>query len=170
MQEKKKGHTALDIKRADCARQLQNITDQQIKLILHAVDNNIPKNLPILQEDVGMAEDIYGTIIPHLKVKTVRCKIQHVEPVNITSVPKTILDKSKEVTICCYLMHINVIDFLNTPSWQIMFAKGIMIKNQKLITLKMGSRRRNYTGLIGLVLYILGTPKWPYLPLKRPYL
>ena len=45
-----------------------------------------------------MAEDIYGTSIPHLKGKTVRHKIQHVEPVNITSFPQTILDKYNEVT------------------------------------------------------------------------
>ena len=69
-----------------------------------------------------MAEDIYGPSIPHLKVKTVRRKIQHVEPVNITSVPQTILDKYKEVTICCDLMHINGIGFLNIISRHIMFA------------------------------------------------
>ena len=46
-----------------------------------------------------MAEDIYGPSILHLKVKTVRRKVQHVEPVKITNVPKTILDKYKEVTI-----------------------------------------------------------------------
>ena len=99
IQDKKKGYTALDIKMADSARRLQHITGQPIKLILHAVDNNILQNLPILQEDVGMAEYIYGTSIPHLREKTARRKIQHVEPVNITSVPKTILDKYKEVTI-----------------------------------------------------------------------
>ena len=46
-----------------------------------------------------MAEDTYGPIIPYLKGKKVRRKIQHVDPVNITIVPKTILDKYKEVTI-----------------------------------------------------------------------
>ena len=37
--------------------------------------------------------------IPHLKGKTVWHKIQHVEPVKITNVTKTILDKYKKVTI-----------------------------------------------------------------------
>ena len=99
MQDKKKRSTTRDIKRADRARRFQHITGQPIKRILHSVDNNIPQNLPILQEDVRMAEDIYGPSIPHLKVKTVRRKVQHVEPAKIKIVPKTILDKYKEVTI-----------------------------------------------------------------------
>ena len=61
-----------------------------------------------------MAENIYGTSTPHLKGKTARRNIQHVEPVNIPGVPKKILDKYKEVTIFCDLMQINGIGFLNT--------------------------------------------------------
>ena len=51
-----------------------------------------------------MAEDIYGPIIPHLKRNTLWRNFQHVEPVQITSVTKNILDKYKEVTTCCDLM------------------------------------------------------------------
>ena len=58
-------------------------------------------------------------------------KIQHVEPVKITSVPKNILDKYKEVTIWCDLMRINRIGLLNTISRHIIFATGSMIKNRK---------------------------------------
>ena len=75
VQDKKERYTARDIKRADRARRFQHITCQLMNRILHAVDNNILKNLPILQEDVRMAEDIYGPSIPHLKVKKVRRKV-----------------------------------------------------------------------------------------------
>ena len=79
-----------------------------------------------------MAEDIYGPSMPHLKVKTVRRKLQHVEPVRIKNVPKTILDKYKEVPIFCDLMHINGIGFIITISRQIIFANRSMIKDPKI--------------------------------------
>ena len=129
VQAKKERYTSRDIKHADRARQCQHITGQPIKRILHAVYNNILQNLPILQEDARMAEDIYWPIIPHLKNNTVRRKVHHVEPIKITNSPKTILDKYKEVTICCDLMYTNGIGFLITISRHIMFATGSMIRN-----------------------------------------
>ena len=81
VQDKKKGYTVRDIRKAYRARQFQHITGQPIKRILHAVDNNILQNLPILREDVRISEDIYGPSIPHLKGKTVRRMIQHVDTV-----------------------------------------------------------------------------------------
>ena len=90
-----------------------------------------------MREDLRMAEDIYGPSIPHLKVKTAQPKIQHVDPVKIKSVPKTILAKYKEVTICCDLMHTNGIGLPNTISRNILFSTGSMIKTEKLRTLQM---------------------------------
>ena len=85
--------------------------------------------LLILREDVGMTEDTYGPSISQLKGKIVQHNIQHVEPVKITSVTKTILCKYQEVTIFWDLMHINGIGLLNTTSRRIMFATGSMVKN-----------------------------------------
>ena len=79
-----------------------------------------------------MAEDIYGPSIPHIKGKKLQRKIQYVEPVKITSIPKTILGKYKGVKICCDLMHINGIGFLSTISRHIMFSTGSIIKHRKI--------------------------------------
>ena len=132
MQDKKKRYTTCNIKRADFARRFQNITGHLINLILNAVDNNILQNLPILWDDVRMDENIYGPSIPYLKGNIVRRKIQHVEPVKITIPPKTIMDKYKEVTLCCDLIHIRVINLFNTIWRHIMFATVSMIKNWKI--------------------------------------
>ena len=47
----------------------QNITVQPLKWILHAADNNILQNPLILQEDVGVSEEMYGPIVPYFKAK-----------------------------------------------------------------------------------------------------
>ena len=86
-----------------------------------------------------MVEDIYEHSIPHLKVKTAQRNIQPVEP--IPRVPKTILYKYKEVTICCDLTHINGIGFLNTIPRYIMFSTGSIKKTEKLRTWQMGPHR-----------------------------
>ena len=132
MKDKKKGYITRNIKLSDRARRLKHINVHPINLILHAVDNNILQKFPILQEDFRMTEGVYGPSIPHLKGKIVRRKIQHVEFAKITSVPKTILDKYKEVTILCDIIHINLIVFLNNISQNIMFVTGSMIKNRKI--------------------------------------
>ena len=138
VQDKKKIYTAHNIRRAYSARQFQHITVQPMKRILHAVDNKILKNMPIMREDVRMAEDIYVPSIPHPKGKTVRHKIQHAELVKITIFPKTIIDKYKEVAICCDLIHINGIGFLNTISRNIMFSAGSLIKKRKIENISDG--------------------------------
>ena len=75
VQYKNKRYTARNIKRADRARQSQNITGQKIKQILHAVDDKILQNLPILREDVRMAENTYVCSITHLKGNAAHHKI-----------------------------------------------------------------------------------------------
>ena len=71
----------------------QHITRQPIKQMLHAVDNKIFQNLPILREDVRMDEDIYGPSVPPFQGKIVQQKIQHVETIMVPSFPKGIVDK-----------------------------------------------------------------------------
>ena len=66
VEENKKQYTAPDVKRDAQRRKFHHITVQPVERILHAADNNILQNLPILRDDVKMAEDIYGPSVKHL--------------------------------------------------------------------------------------------------------
>ena len=66
VEENKKQYTARDVNRDDHERWFHHITKKSVKQILHAVDNNILQNLPIMWEDARMAEEIYGPSVPHL--------------------------------------------------------------------------------------------------------
>ena len=48
VKEKKKHYTNCGVKRANHESQYQDITGQPVNIILHAVDNNILHNLPII--------------------------------------------------------------------------------------------------------------------------
>ena len=74
-EERRKQYTAHDVNRDDCAKLFQYINSQPVNQILHAVDNYILQNFPILWEDVRMAQDIYVSSVPYLKVKTVLHKV-----------------------------------------------------------------------------------------------
>ena len=91
VEEKKKHYTGRGVKRADCARRFQHITRKSVNLILHIFYNNILQNFPILQEDIGMAEDIYGPSVTHLQIKTVRQKLQYADPIVVKKFPKVII-------------------------------------------------------------------------------
>ena len=65
VEENNKLYAARYVKRADRARRFQHIAGQPIKQILHASDNNILQNLPILREISRMDEDIYGPSVTH---------------------------------------------------------------------------------------------------------
>ena len=135
---KNKLYTDRDVKRYRRTRQFQHITDQPINLILHAVDNKILHNLPILREDVRVAEEIYGPSVSYFQVKTVRHNIQHAEPVIVPSFSKEIFDKYNKVNLCCDLIHIKGIGFMNTTSQHIMFSTGSMVKNLKINNIEDG--------------------------------
>ena len=132
VEEKNKQYTSRDVNRYARARRFQNISGQPIKKILHAVDNKIQHNLPILREYAGMAENIYVPSVPHLQRKTVPHKIHHVEPIIVKTFPNVILVRYKNVALWCDIVHINDISFLNTISRHIMFATGVMIKYRKI--------------------------------------
>ena len=78
-----------------------------------------------------MAEDIYLPSVPHLQGKNVHQKSQNVEPVVVPKSPKDILDRYKNVTLCCNIMHINGIVLLNTIYGHILFAIVSIIEKIK---------------------------------------
>ena len=59
--------------------------------ILHIVDNNVMKDLPITRQDVKLAKEIYGPNIYALKGKTVNRKFDHVVA-PVTYIPRQILE------------------------------------------------------------------------------
>ena len=101
------------------------------------------QNIPIMQEDIGMAEKIFRPSVPHLQGKTLYHKIHHVEPIIFKNTPKGILDRYKKFTIFCDLMQINGIGFLNTIYLHIIFATGSMIKNRKVNNIEDGIKQIN---------------------------
>ena len=113
LEESKKHYTAHDVKRSDHARQFQHITGQTVQQNIYAVDNNTPQNLPILLEDVIIDQEIYGHSVPHFQGRTVRHKVRHVDPIIVPNFPKVILERYKNVTLCCDLIQNNCIGFLN---------------------------------------------------------
>ena len=119
----------------------QHITGQPVEQTMHVADNNILQNPPITREDVVTAEDIYGPSVQHFQGKPVHHKVQHVEPIIVQNVPKVILNMHKNVTLCCDLMNINGIVFLNNIYQNILFSTGSMIKNRKMKNVEEGIKQ-----------------------------
>ena len=63
------------------------------------------------------------------------------DPIIVKKVLKVILDKSKNVTLCCNIIHINWIGFLNIISQNILFDTGSMIKNRKTKNIEEGIKQ-----------------------------
>ena len=106
VEENKKKYTDRDVERADRARRFQELSGSSLATFLDVVDNNLLKNNPITRDDVKMTEDIYGTCVSNLQGKTARKKVPHVE-IEIKTVPKSIMDKYRAVTLCVDIMFVN---------------------------------------------------------------
>ena len=141
MEENIKQYTSRDVNRSDRARQLQHIADQPVKRILHAVDNKILQNTPILRKYIRVAEKINGPSVTNFQGKKIRHNIEQVEPIIISNAPKVILYKKKKVNLWCDLIHINGIGFLNTITRYIMFATVSMVKNRKIKNIEDGIKQ-----------------------------
>ncbi len=133
--DKNKGrYSTRDVSRANKARKFQETTGASLQTNLDIVNSKLHPNCPITRADVKMAEDIYGTSIAHLKGKTVRRKGQHVT-FSVATLPITIADKYKLVTLCGDIFYVNCIRFFSTISRHIHFRTAAHIKDAKLDTL-----------------------------------
>jgi hypothetical protein len=93
---KKAEYSNKDVKRADAARQLQEILGYpSLKAYLKMIDNNLIKNCTVTRRDVMMAEDIYGVHPNIVKGKSVRRQPGQVRE-EILSVPPSILKKLQQ--------------------------------------------------------------------------
>ena len=100
------------------------------KKLLHIIDNNMVKGLPITRQDVKLAEKIYGPNVYALKGKTTNRKVDHVVA-PITNIPKQLLKKYKNVTLCIDVMFVNNIKFLLTVSQHIDFVTAQYVPSKK---------------------------------------
>jgi len=85
-------------------------TGAQLKAILQM---SSIKNDPITIEDVNIAEKIFGPDIGSLKGKTTRQKPLPVVD-DFIEIPKGLVDKQQNVTLCIDVLKINGIPFLST--------------------------------------------------------
>ena len=92
-----------------------------MKQILNEFDNNILQNIPILREDILMAEDIYGPSFPYFQGKN------HVGDIIVSNSPEGIIDKYTNITLYCDHIHVNGIGFLNNIFLHILFSTWSLI-------------------------------------------
>jgi Reverse transcriptase (RNA-dependent DNA polymerase)/Zinc knuckle len=137
-------YTSRDVEKAKLARQLQiNIGRPSTTHFIQLIKNNVIPNCPISVNDVIVAEDIFGTDIGILKGKTTRTSGIAVggKP---NTLPNTILDHYRDITLAVDVMFVNKISFLVTVSRNIKFATVEMITNMRGETLMKGIQQVSY--------------------------
>ena len=109
-------YTNRQIARAKAARSLYHAlgtpTVGDYKAIIRM---NAIKNCPITMEDIDIAETIYGPDIGSIKGKTVRNKPKPVVN-DYIHIPKELITKHQDITLCIDTMFINEMPFLSTIS------------------------------------------------------
>ena len=124
-------YTQRDINKAKAARKFQvmynNISTTKL---LNIIDTNQVRGLPITREDVKQAENIFGPNVFALKGKTTNRKVDHIVA-PVTRIPKEILKKYRNVTLCIDVIFINGIKFLLTVSQNIDFVTAQYVTSKK---------------------------------------
>jgi hypothetical protein len=114
LKENKRFYTRRQIDQAkraiDLSRAVGCPSDEDLKNILKM---NFIKDCPVIEEDVGMAEKIFGKDIAVLKGKTSQ-KTPGVVIQDIVTIPPELKLAQKEVTLCIDMFYVNKMPFFHT--------------------------------------------------------
>jgi hypothetical protein len=92
-----------------------------VRQFMTIADKNLLKNNPVERADIQAAEDIFGTNLGALKVKTAQRKGNPIDG-RIHSVPPAIRNKYKAVALSMDIMFIDKVAFLVTTSQGLRFG------------------------------------------------
>ena len=138
VKENKKNFTHNDYLRALRARELQvTMGRPSTATFVEVLKNNGILNCPVTPADVEAAEQIFGPDIGSLKGKTTRRNPPIVDS-PITSVPTSILERYRDVTLCVDIMYVNRVAMLVSISRNIKFGTIEAIPNKKSATIVNG--------------------------------
>ena len=103
-----------------------------IKYLMYMIGKRLIPNFLINRDDLKAANDIFGTRIKALKVKTVRKPGEHAQ-LDIERIPYGILDLYKNVTLTTDIMFVNKIRYFIMISRHIQFGTVEVITDAILV-------------------------------------
>jgi hypothetical protein len=135
--ENKTRYTNAEVSRAEVARKLQTkIGRPRTRKLINIVDHNQLRNCPVTKRDIVAAEDIFGKELGGIQGKTVRRSPRRVDTeATYATLPMTVHERYKAVTIAADLMHVNGVTFFVTISQNIRFGSIEVIPDKKQETL-----------------------------------
>jgi hypothetical protein len=106
-----------EVERADQARSLyKRIGRPSQKFFEHILDKNLIRNCPITVEDAKRAVLIYGSDTGALQGKLTKTAPEHVPTLSLLTLPDSILQYHREVTVCIDIFYVNGILFFHSIS------------------------------------------------------
>ena len=135
VEENKEFYTERQVEKAKLARKLYHaIGNPSLKDYKAIIRMNMIRNCPVTEEDINIAEKIFGKDISTLKGKSVRTT-----PVPVVKdyikIPKAIMEKHQDVELCADIMFIQGLAFLTTISKRIKYRtiEFIEKRNEKVL-------------------------------------
>lgn len=157
VKENRHGYSSRQFKRAVLARELYHVlgapSPEKFRQILRS---NMVRNLPVVPEDVKIAETIFGPDMATLKGKSTRVTPKPVI-MDIVEVPPEIRKTHYEVDLCVDLMFINSIGFMATIDRTIRYRSVVTIDSKETsdlaVSLLKVIRKYNRAGISVRMVY-----------------